>query len=634
MSALFLFRRLWLGGRWSCPAALPFSFWTIACCGLCLLNAAVVAIAADVGSNSTAEPQSSASQYVTRALQAEAEGNLVERDRLLALAAKTDARCEAAQWQLGYLRVAGRWQSIEDCLATTDGGTSLDAYEARRLIALDNSASQWELALWCTQNRHPDQARAHARRTIELEPNHVAARRLLGFRYVDGQWISAAEWNQFERRTADVQRGLEKYGEQLIEVARGFRAHKAEARGSARDQLMEISDPIAIAPVEGIVGSADTEAAQAALRWLARIPDPEASRSMVRFAMFYPGLKTRQLATSQLRERPYHDYVPELLQMLSSPVASMSLPVVDRNGTLRGFRQAFAQERQGQTEVFVLDTRMNYSATGPRNSVRLQSQDSAPRDLMSQLEAIERAGQRVNENATALRANNQRILVRNQRIAEVLSDVTNREFSGSPNELWAWWDEVNETEYQAMKLSNVRYASTELATRNYTELASAAIGSTRVSHECFARGTPVITRRGPRPIESLRVGDLVLSRDVPTGELSWKPVVRTTTRPPRPIYEITLDDESLQCTGGHLFWVSGQGWTKASQLKGGDVLHGAASPAVVMKIVQRADEPTYNLAVEATQTYFVGKQMVLSHDVTDRVPTYIKVPGLAPVAAQ
>jgi len=131
------------------------------------------------------------------------------------------------------------------------------------------------------------------------------------------------------------------------------------------------------------------------------------------------------------------------------------------------------------------------------------------------------------------------------------------------------------------------------------------------------------------PIESLRVGDLVLSRDIPTGELSWKPIVRTTTRPPRPTFEIGLGVEKLFCTGGHLFWVSGKGWIKASQLKPGDILHAAAQPVVVMNVKQQPEAQTFNLAIDQTQTYFVGEQMIMSHDVTDRISTHLKVPGLS-----
>ena len=44
---------------------------------------------------------------------------------------------------------------------------------------------------------------------------------------------------------------------------------------------------------------------------------------------------------------------------------------------------------------------------------------------------------------------------------------------------------------------------------------------------CFVAGTPVATPNGPKPIETLRVGDLVLARDEATGSFDYKAVRRT-----------------------------------------------------------------------------------------------------------
>jgi len=50
-------------------------------------------------------------------------------------------------------------------------------------------------------------------------------------------------------------------------------------------------------------------------------------------------------------------------------------------------------------------------------------------------------------------------------------------------------------------------------------------------HECFVAGTPVWTVSGPVAIEKIRVGDLVLSQALDTGELAFQPVLQTTQRP-------------------------------------------------------------------------------------------------------
>ncbi|MFM7516389.1 MAG: hypothetical protein ACKO3V_05565, partial [Pirellula sp.] len=39
---------------------------------------------------------------------------------------------------------------------------------------------------------------------------------------------------------------------------------------------------------------------------------------------------------------------------------------------------------------------------------------------------------------------------------------------------------------------------------------------------------------------------------------------------------------------------------------------------------------TYNLTVDQDHTYFVGQSRVLSFDASEAIPTFYKVPGLAP----
>ncbi len=103
-----------------------------------------------------------------------------------------------------------------------------------------------------------------------------------------------------------------------------------------------------------------------------------------------------------------------------------------------------------------------------------------------------------------------------------------------------------------------------------------------------------------------------------TGELNWKPVTSIAIREPAPTVIVTTNTDKLRCTGGHLFWVSGRGWVKASQLNSGDVLHAAGTPAIIDSIEDTESIETYNLVIAENNTYFVGEGMVLAHDVMPR----------------
>src|SRR5690606_37309350 len=97
--------------------------------------------------------------------------------------------------------------------------------------------------------------------------------------------------------------------------------------------------------------------------------------------------------------------------------------------------------------------------------------------------------------------------------------------------------------------------------------------------ECFGQGTLVWTQAGPTPIEHIAVGDMVLSQHPETGELSYRAVLQTTVGDETPMLHVTIDGETITATGGHRFWVSGEGWKMAKRLQTTARLHALAQPA-------------------------------------------------------
>ena len=94
----------------------------------------------------------------------------------------------------------------------------------------------------------------------------------------------------------------------------------------------------------------------------------------------------------------------------------------------------------------------------------------------------------------------------------------------------------------------------------------------RPPHSCFAPGTPVWTATGATAIEKILPGDRVLSQDPETGELTYKPVLKVTLRSARPMLDLTVGDETIRSTRGHLFWVAGEGWLMAREMVAGQKL--------------------------------------------------------------
>lgn len=130
---------------------------------------------------------------------------------------------------------------------------------------------------------------------------------------------------------------------------------------------------------------------------------------------------------------------------------------------------------------------------------------------------------------------------------------------------------------------------------------------------CFLPGTLVATPDGPRPIEELQVGDLVLSQH--EGDLAQAP--RRVTQVFRGVTERVISVQfaqlprpppALRCTPEHPFWVVGEGWVPAGRLRPGDLLLGADGTPQQILTVEARDEraPHHNLEVEGWHTYFVS----------------------------
>jgi RHS repeat-associated protein len=138
---------------------------------------------------------------------------------------------------------------------------------------------------------------------------------------------------------------------------------------------------------------------------------------------------------------------------------------------------------------------------------------------------------------------------------------------------------------------------------------------------CFAAGTLVVTADGLRPIETLRVGDLVLSLDEATGASTLRPVTRVFVTPDAQVLDLSFRGvdgfaETITVTPSHPFWVEGTGWTAARDLSLNVPLRTAEGTlATLSAALSREDRITvFNLEVAETHTYFVGKTGAWVHN--------------------
>jgi len=117
--------------------------------------------------------------------------------------------------------------------------------------------------------------------------------------------------------------------------------------------------------------------------------------------------------------------------------------------------------------------------------------------------------------------------------------------------------------------------------------------------DCLQGGTPITMADGStRPVESIRVGDRVLSRDEYTGVL--RPSEVTAVHAPYLVDHYLVINETIQITGFHPM-LSGGKWLGAAELSVGSSITSADGGEIQVVSIRRVDKPTtvYNFQVAA-----------------------------------
>src|SRR5262249_30275623 len=110
---------------------------------------------------------------------------------------------------------------------------------------------------------------------------------------------------------------------------------------------------------------------------------------------------------------------------------------------------------------------------------------------------------------------NDRMEELNSRVIGVLAVLSDAEPTPDVHKWWQWWYDFNDTQTADAK-SIVRVSEETTTGPPIIEYRT---------QECFAAGTPVWTESGAQAIETIKIGDRVLAKDVETGELAYKPVL-------------------------------------------------------------------------------------------------------------
>ena len=539
-------------------------------------------------------------QLVRAALRQEIEGNPSERQALLQTALELDSNYAPARWHLGQVEYTGQWFSPSEISAKIAQDPRYLKYREARPRYADHAKDHFEFARWCQAHDLPLEQRAHLLTAAHLDPNNPQWQRALGRSLHEGLWMTDEQFADAKRRYEQAIAAYHEWKPKLHRLRRAI--EKTRARGEsygANAALYDIKDPTAIPALEEVFSLTNEDLALRAIDVLRRMIHQDATRSLVRHAVWSQWASVRQEAISELQTRDPDFFMPLLIDYLR-PARSGEAWVRLGDGRPAGI-------------WLIQDFNTNYVDVAISSAIAINrgriSPEQRKEEVRFQFSRVDEGNQnRMQNTLTALHA------------------ITGEKLEADQTAWRKWWAGVNHVFYQFSQ-SDEPHRQTTRRTRRV-----ALFGLPGTS--CFVSGTPVWTRHGVIPIDQIQQGDLVLSADPDTGELAYRAVVERTIRPRTEISNLQVNGESLGATLGHPIWVSGKGWVKVKDLETADPLRGCGEIHALDSMTEGKPAMAYNLVVAEFHTYFVGESKVLVHDNTPITDSLLKVPGLKPTSGE
>ena len=603
-------------------------FSALLICTACLAFDAPVSVGTDsAGVSSVDSAYRDAKSHVGRtpddhvrlALWCEAHGLGAERLKHLTIALLKDPANATARGLLGLVAFGGGWHSPEAICRKLDADQSHKAireeYDARRARLGNTGEAHWKLALWCEEQGLQSEANAHLLVVTQVEPTRDAAWRRLGFKRQSGRWLTDGQLAA-EKTEAEAQRRADKH---WVTAMTRWRTDLADhsKRAEALQSLSGVFDPRAVPSVWTVFAVGKPPLQKIAVQVLGQIDSAASTRALSILAVASACGEVRSIATQTLRLRDPRDAAPVLVGLLRDPVLApdpilyhyfvqtVGAAAIGSPGVLfvRGphydlLRYYTVDDSQGLLAFGVPNT---WSSPGYPLAVWNQTK----RQAMDLAAAVAQIQSESADQVAFARLHVLQVAELDARVVQVLSEVTGKDLGIDRENARKWWTEERGYAYQAPAPS---------PRQDWTFSDDKLTYMDSVHSSCFAADTSVFTLGGPRPIQTLRIGDQVLAQDPVTGELGYQPVVAALHNGPAMVVNIKLGQDVIKATGIHRFWKAGSGWVMARDLKPGDRLRTLAGVAEVSAVAMGLVQPVFNLKVQNDQTYFAGGRNLLVHD--------------------
>jgi hypothetical protein len=297
-------------------------------------------------------------------------------------------------------------------------------YERIKADYPDTVDGQWKIAEWCREHHLLTDRKTHLERIIQLDPDHLGARRALGYQKQEGRWMTQAEIMTdrgyvLYRGRWKLPQEIKQYEEKKKETAaenqwigdiRKWRSWLTDDRAEeALANLRAINDPFALKALKKhLAEEEDFRVRLCYVDAMARIATGEAVESMVEVALRDPAEEVRLTALDHLSEKQYPEATARFIQELRSKDnvivnrAAVGLEHMDHPGSVPALIDALitahkykiVQGNPGITSTFSRSSpgaapQMNGLSTGQSvTTVVQQIPNAAVRDALIKLTGV------------------------------------------------------------------------------------------------------------------------------------------------------------------------------------------------------------------------------------------------------
>ncbi len=219
-------------------------------------------------------------------------------------------------------------------------------YEQIRSRFPDTPEGQWELAEWCKDRKMSAQRKVHLQRVIELNSDHDAARKALGYTKVEGKWTTQREmmtkqgyrWYKGEWRTQQQIDIVEEKGKAnhvekdwMQKIDRWTAWLSTDRAEEGQKNLLAINDPTAVKGLAfGLKRNQNPQARVVLAQALAGVGTLEAQRALA-FNAIEDGNEDVRAACLELLKKKHDPSIVEYFVSRLQPRKSLN-PIVNRAG--------------------------------------------------------------------------------------------------------------------------------------------------------------------------------------------------------------------------------------------------------------------------------------------------------------